>query len=83
MKGPTGTIHAHASILKPTVPFFLADRIITHIGTLASMSFRRSRGIDGKTYVWKAFRSKPGTGPGWSGLRFDYLQRFDISSTHL
>jgi hypothetical protein len=68
---------AHATVLEPGVPFYLTDRIITHIGTLANVSFRRSRGIDGTTYVWQARRSEPGTGPGWSGLRFDFLQRFD------
>ncbi len=68
---------AHASVLEPGVPFYLTDRIITRIGTEASVSFRRSRGIDGTTYLWQSRRSQPGTGPGWSGLRFDFLQRFD------
>jgi hypothetical protein len=68
---------AHASVLEPGVPFYLTDRIITRIGTFASVSFRRSRGVDGTAYVWQARRSRPGSGPGWSGLRFDYLQRFD------
>ena len=68
---------AHATVLEPGVPFYLSDRIITRIGTVASVNFRRSRGVDGTTYVWQARRSWPGTGPGWSGLRFDFLQRFD------
>jgi hypothetical protein len=68
---------AHASVLEPGAPFYLTDRIITSIGTVASAGFRRARGVDGTTYLWHARSSKPGTGPGWSGLRFDYLQRFD------
>lgn len=68
---------AHATVLKPGGPFYLSDRIITRIGTIASVSFRRARGVDGSTYLWRARRSEPGTGPGWSGLRFDFLQRFD------
>jgi hypothetical protein len=68
---------AHASVLEPGVPFYLTDRIITRIGTIAGVAFRRSRGVDGTTYLWQARRSRPGTGPGWSGLRFDFLQRFD------
>ena len=68
---------AHASVLEPGVPFYLTDRIITQIGTLAGVVFRRSKGVDGTTYLWQARRSQPGTGPGWSGLRFDFLQRFD------
>lgn len=68
---------AHASVLEPGVPFYLTDRIIASIGTVASAGFRRARGVDGTTYLWHARSSKPGAGPGWSGLRFDYLQRFD------
>jgi hypothetical protein len=68
---------AHASVLEPGVPFYLTDRIITRIGALAGVAFRRSRGVDGTTYLWQARRSQPGTGPGWSGLRFDFLQGFD------
>jgi hypothetical protein len=73
---------AHASLLDPGVPFYLSDRIVTRIGTAASVAFRRSRGIDGTTYVWQARQSGPGTGPGWSGLRFDFLQRFDGSAAN-
>jgi hypothetical protein len=69
-------IPAHASVLEPGTPFFLTDRIVTHIGVDASITFRRSRGTDGRTYVWYARNSGPGKGPGWSGLRFDYLQTF-------
>jgi hypothetical protein len=71
----------HASVLQPGSPFFLTDRIVTRTGIDASVSFRRSRGTDGETYVWYARRLQPGTGPGWSGLRFDFLQRFDSTGT--
>jgi hypothetical protein len=71
---------AHASVLEPGVPFYLTDRIVTRIGTMAGVTFRRSRGVDGTTFVWQARRAQPGSGPGWSGLRFDFLQRFDGSA---
>jgi hypothetical protein len=71
---------AHASVLEPGQPFYLTDRIITRIGAVASISFRRSRGVDGTTYLWQARHAAPGPGPGWSGLRFDFLQRFDGST---
>jgi hypothetical protein len=71
---------AHAEVLEPGQPFYLTDRIITRIGTVASIAFRRSRGVDGTTYVWQSRRTSPGPGPGWSGLRFDFLQRFDGST---
>jgi hypothetical protein len=73
---------AHASVLEPGVPFYLTDRIITRIGTVANVAFRRSRGVDGSTYLWQARSSQPGSGPGWSGLRFDFLQRFDGTATN-
>jgi hypothetical protein len=67
---------AHASVLEPGVPFFLTDRVLTRVGTVARIAFRRARGTDGQTYLWYARRSGPGAGPGWSGLRFDFLQNF-------
>jgi hypothetical protein len=73
--GPVA-IPAHASVLEPGVPFFLTDRILTHVGVDAGITFRRSRGTDGSTFVWYARSAAPGAGPGWSGLRFDYLQAF-------
>jgi hypothetical protein len=73
---------ARASVLEPGAPFYLTDRIITSIGTVATAAFRRARGVDGTTYLWRARASKPGAGPGWSGLRFDYLQRFDGTSAN-
>jgi hypothetical protein len=69
--------NAFASVLDPGDPFYLTDRIVTNIGTVATAGFRRTRGADGSTYVWFARSSKAGAGPGWGGLRFDTLQRFD------
>jgi hypothetical protein len=69
-------IPAHASVLEPGAPFFLTDRIVTHVGVDAEITFRRSRGVDGRTLVWYARNAGPGEGPGWSGLRFDYLRAF-------
>ncbi len=69
-------VPAHASVLEPGVPFFLTDRILTHVGIDAGIAFRRSRGTDGRTLVWYARNSGPGEGAGWSGLRFDFLEAF-------
>ena len=69
-------IPAHANVLEPGVPFFLTDRILTHVGIDAGITFRRSRGTDGSISVWYARNAGPGEGPGWSGLRFDYLAVF-------
>lgn len=65
---------AHGEILEPSHPFYLTERIVTQIGVEVSRSLRRTRWIDGATYVWMGRRSGPGRGPGWSGLRFDFVQ---------
>jgi hypothetical protein len=63
-----------ALILQPGEPFFLADRALPPTGILVDRYFRRTRSVDGSTYVWLARKSGPGRGPGWSGLRFDLAQ---------
>jgi len=67
-------ISARALLLNPGRPFFLADHIVPRSGIKASRYFRRARAADGSTYVWMARTSGCGTGPGWSGLRFDLVQ---------
>jgi len=67
-------ITARALVLNPGQPFFLADRTVPPTGILVDRYFRRTRAMDGTTYVWMARKSGPGSGPGWSGLRFDLLQ---------
>ncbi len=67
-------VQPRALILDPGEPFFLADRVLPPTGILVDRYFRRTRSIDGTTYVWMARKSGPGRGPGWSGLRFDVAQ---------
>jgi hypothetical protein len=67
-------VTARAELLDPGKPFFLADHIVTRSGILANRYFRRARAADGSTYVWLARKSGPGTGLGWSGLRFDTIR---------
>jgi len=79
MEIPTGgggfqLLKARAALLEPEHAFLVADRVISRAGLLASRYFRRTRTADGRTFVWLARRSEPGTGPGWSGLRFDLVQ---------
>ena len=67
-------VTARALLLDPGQPFFVADHIVPRAGLEAERYFRRTRGADGATYVWLARTSGPGTGPGWSGLRFDTIR---------
>ena len=75
--GPGGTVIQllpHAEILQPGTPYYLTDRVITPTGIEATRYLRRTRWTDGSTLVWMARRSGPGTGPGSSGLKFDFLR---------
>jgi hypothetical protein len=67
-------VTARALLLDPGQPFFVPDHIVPRSGLEAQRYFRRTRSSDGTTYVWMARTSGPGTGPGWSGLRYDAVR---------
>jgi hypothetical protein len=75
--GPGGTViqlQPRAELLQPGTPYYLTDRVITPTGVEATRYLRRTRWTDGSTLVWMARQSGPGTGPGSSGLKFDFLR---------
>ena len=75
--GPGGTVvqlQAHSSILQPGAPYYLTERVVTEIGVDVRKYLRRCRATDGSTLVWMGRKTLPGRGPGWSGLKFDYLR---------
>jgi hypothetical protein len=67
-------LKARATLLEPEHAFLVADRVLSRAGVLASRYIRRTRTPDGSTFVWLARKTEPGTGPGWSGLRFDLVR---------
>jgi hypothetical protein len=67
-------LKAHAIILEPQHPYFVADRVLSRAGVLVDRYFRRTRSADGSTFVWMARKSEQGRGPGWSGPRFDIVR---------
>jgi hypothetical protein len=67
-------LKAHALVLEPQHPFFVADRVVSRAGIMVDRYFRRTRSADGSTFVWTARKSQQGRGPGWSGLRFDIVR---------
>lgn len=75
--GPGGTVvqlQAHSSILQPGAPYYLTERVVNEIGVDVQKYLRRCRWTDGSTLVWMGRATTPGRGPGWSGLKFDYLR---------
>lgn len=75
--GPSGTVvqlEPHSSILEPGTPFYLTDRTVPPDGVRVRKYLRRTRWTDGSTLTWTGLRTTPGSGPGWSGLKFDYLR---------
>jgi hypothetical protein len=82
--GPGGTmvqLQPHSSILQPGTPFYLTERVVTPTGVEVQKAFRRTRWTDGSTVVGLGLRSGPGRGPGWSGLKFDYLRSTNVSGS--
>jgi hypothetical protein len=67
-------VTARAQLLQPGQPFFVTDHVVSRVGLAADRYFRRTRGSDGTTFLWMARCTGPGTGPGWSGLRFDAVR---------
>lgn len=67
-------LKAHAVILEPQHPFFVADRVVSRAGVMVDRYFRRTRSADGSTFVWMARKTGEGRGMGWSGLRFDIVR---------
>jgi hypothetical protein len=79
MEIPTATgfvnLKARAQILEPSVPFFVKDTTVPRSGVLVDRYFRYTRAADGTVFVWLARKSTVGNGPGWSGLRFDTVNK--------
>jgi hypothetical protein len=68
-------IAPHGQILEPWHPFYLTERVVTQIGVEVSRALHRTRWTDGTTFVWMGRHTEPGRGPGWSGLRFDFVRK--------
>ena len=67
-------IKAHAAVLEPEHPFFVADRVVSRSGVAVHRYFRYTRSSDGTVFLWLARRSDRGKGTGWSGLRYDLVR---------
>ena len=60
-------------ILAPS-PMIVADQAVSNAGLNVARYFRRARLIDGSVAIWLARQTRPGCGPGSSGLLFDQIK---------
>jgi len=74
-------VPARGRILEPEHPFYVNDESVPQAGARVTRYFRRARWSDGSTHLWLARRSRPGRGPGWSGLAFDVVERLAEPTT--
>ena len=83
MEVPTSSgfikLKARGAILEPQHPFFVTDAAVPRSGTEVDRYFRYTRSSDGTIFVWLARKSGQGTGSGWSGLRFDLVDKLTSS----
>jgi hypothetical protein len=61
----------------PQVPYFVPEEEVPRGGTRVTLSFRRTRGTDGRAFVWLAASKQTGRGEGSSGLAYDQAVKKD------
>jgi hypothetical protein len=61
-------------ILEPDRPLELFEEEVPRTGTRISRTYQHTRWSDGSAVAWVGRRKQPGTGEGWSGLRFDVIE---------
>lgn len=74
--GNLATVKPHGRILNPTnlrdpAIYRIREEEIPRTGVRVSRLVRRTRWLNGETYIWIARTVKPGSGEGSSGLRYD------------
>jgi hypothetical protein len=67
-KGALGEV-----ITETPAPYYIDDEQIPRAGTLVQRGYRRTRWLNGKTYLWMGRTSETGKGQGWSNLQFDQI----------
>ena len=67
-KGALGEV-----ITETPAPYYIDDEQIPRAGTLVQRGYRRTRWLNGKTYLWMGRTRETGKGQGWSNLQFDQI----------
>jgi hypothetical protein len=61
-------------VLKGPAPFFVAEEEVPRAGRIIRRRFKRSRWVNGATFLWIGRESLIGRGEGSSGLAFDQIE---------
>lgn len=62
----------------PKLPYFVYEEEVPRAGIQVSMSYQRTRWLDGKVFVWLGATKTTGRGETSSGLAFDQLVQTDF-----
>jgi hypothetical protein len=68
-------VRPRTSLLRVNLPgtYFVHEEEVPRAGAVVSLSYQRTRGMDGAVVTWLGARKQTGRGEGSSGLRFDDL----------
>lgn len=67
-------------ILEPGSDLRLREEEVQRAGFFVDRAFQLTRWVDGSSHLWMARRKRPGRGEGWSGLRYDFLERAEAGT---
>ena len=70
-EAPLGDIAQHPASRDRGQLLIVADQAVSNAGLNVARYFRRARLLDGSVAIWLARQTRPGSGPGSSGLLFD------------
>jgi hypothetical protein len=62
-------------ILSPGTPLFVDEEEVPRCGARITRQWQYARGSDGGVHLWAGRRKRLGSREGWSGLRFDTVDR--------
>jgi hypothetical protein len=73
--GQPAKVRPRTSLLRVNLPqaYFVHEEEVSRAGAVVSLSYQRTRGMDGAVVTWLGARKQTGRGEGSSGLRFDDL----------
>lgn len=70
---PRTTLMRQGLDLTPAQTYFVHEEEVPRAGARLYQAFQRTRGTDGRVYVWQRAGRQTGRGEGSSGLSFDEL----------